>query len=274
MSKLENLAALHELTTLGRYGRALTASLAQHDIDVEHFLSAASAQLARRVLAEYGALFVAAPEVAVPPVCVFNDEHQVQEFQRLACWTAEELNGALVELQPAAMSALLDARAAAESQGLNIFPRAGAEAARRSFADTLRLWESRYHPALAHWSGLGALADAEADALRALVIPEQIAAVISLEERGIFFSKDFSKSVFYSVAPPGASQHLSMLAFDVVQFQDARVRATLARHGWFQTVQSDLPHFTYLGFDERELPERGLHRVESCGQFFWIPDTQ
>ncbi|MEJ7615864.1 MAG: hypothetical protein WKF30_02560 [Pyrinomonadaceae bacterium] len=95
-----------------------------------------------------------------------------------------------------------------------------------------------------------------------------------MEERGLFFSKDFSKSVFHSVAPPGASQHLAMLAFDVTEFHDARVRAILAQHNWFQTVQSDLPHFTYLGLEERKLPERGLRRVASCGQVFWIPDLE
>ena len=46
----------------------------------------------------------------------------------------------------------------------------------------------------------------------------------------------------------------------------------LARHGWFQTVLSDLPHFTYLGLDEHELSARGLRRVEAAGQTFWVPD--
>jgi hypothetical protein len=35
---------------------------------------------------------------------------------------------------------------------------------------------------------------------------------------------------------------------------------------------SDLPHFTYLGLRERDLPARGLRRVESAGQTFWVPD--
>ncbi|MEJ7711132.1 MAG: hypothetical protein WKF84_15025 [Pyrinomonadaceae bacterium] len=52
------------------------------------------------------------------------------------------------------------------------------------------------------------------------------------------------------------------------------MRAILARRGWFQTVQSDLPHFTYLGLDEHELPNYGLRCVESCGQTFWVPDLE
>jgi len=63
-----------------------------------------------------------------------------------------------------------------------------------------------------------------------------------------------------------------MLAFDVSQFGNARVRRILARHGWFQTVKSDLPHFTYLGVEEKDLPALGLRRVETGGQVFWIPN--
>ena len=108
--------------------------------------------------------------------------------------------------------------------------------------------------------------------MRWLSLREQVAAVLELEGRGLFFSKDFLKSVLRSVAAPGASQHLAMLAFDASEFSDARVRAALAHHGWFQTVLSDLPHFTYLGLDERHLPARGLRRVEAGGQSFWIPN--
>jgi len=46
----------------------------------------------------------------------------------------------------------------------------------------------------------------------------------------------------------------------------------MARHGWFQTVLQDLPHFTFLGVREKELRARGLRRVEECGQAFWIPN--
>ncbi|HWS55608.1 MAG TPA: hypothetical protein VN228_15825, partial [Pyrinomonadaceae bacterium] len=101
---------------------------------------------------------------------------------------------------------------------------------------------------------------------------EQVAAVLELERDGMYFSTDFSKSILHSVAAPGASQHLAMLAFDVAEFRDARVRRLLERHGWFQTVLSDLPHFTYLGLPEEELPARGLRRVVMHEQAFWVPD--
>jgi hypothetical protein len=76
----------------------------------------------------------------------------------------------------------------------------------------------------------------------------------------------------YSVAPPGTSQHLSMLAIDIAEFNDARTREIMASHGWFQTVISDLPHFTYLGVDEAALPDLGLKKVLNGDRGFWIPD--
>jgi hypothetical protein len=179
----------------------------------------------------------------------------------------------VVELQPAAMKALLKARATARAEGLDITPRDGAEGARRSYADTVRLWNSRFLPALDHWTKMQRLSSEEADRLRGLQVHEQVAEVLELEKQGIFFSKDLSKSVLYSIAAPGTSQHIAMLAFDINEFLNPRVRAILAEHGWFQTVLSDLPHFTFLGLSEAELPGRGLKSVDVDGQKFWIPDV-
>ena len=228
--------------------------------------------LARRILEEYGAMFVASRAVRLPGVCVFQGEEEVARFQQEAGVAAARFGGVTVELQPAALAALVAARDEAEAAGLSLSPRCGAEAARRSFSDTVRLWRSRCDPALEHWCAEGRLGVAEAERVRRLPLREQAAAVLELERGGIFFSKYFDKSILQSVAAPGASQHLAMLAFDVAEFQDARVGALLARHGWFQTVLSDLPHFTYLGLEERDLPSRGLRRVEAGGQTFWVPD--
>jgi hypothetical protein len=96
--------------------------------------------------------------------------------------------------------------------------------------------------------------------------------VLELESCGCFFSKDFSKSILQSVAAPGASQHLALLAFDAVEFTDARVRSILAGRGWFRTVRNDLPHFTYLGVAESELPGLGLRPASVDEQVFWVPD--
>src|SRR5438270_3509973 len=260
----------NERATGAPFYAALKGALARRGVSFESFCPAGDA-VARRVVEEYGAMFVA-EGVRLPSVCLFESEDEVTSFQREAGWRAEVLNGATVELQPAAMQALLRAREDARADGLDITPRGGSEAGRRSFADSLRLWRSRFEPALEHWRARGRLAREEAERVRSLPLRAQVAAVLELESRGLFFSKDFSKSVLRSVAAPGASQHLAMLAFDASEFSDARVRRLLARRGWFQTVLSDLPHFTYLGLAEEDLPARGLRRVEAGAQTFWVPE--
>lgn len=232
----------------------------------------AADDVARRVLHDYGAMFVGVEDIVPPPLCVFTSEEQVARFQEAAGWTAATFGDAVVELQPPAMSALLAARAVAQAEGLDITPRDGAEAARRSYADTVRLWNSRFLPALDHWTRMSRMTREQADRLRSLPASEQVPEVLELEKEGIFFSKDLSKSVLYSIAAPGTSQHIAMLAFDANEFHNSRVREIFSRHGWFQTVLSDLPHFTYLGLSEDELPNRGLKPVEADGQKFWIPD--
>ena len=94
------------------------------------------------------------------------------------------------------------------------------------------------------------------------------------EARGYYFATDFSRTIFSSVAAPGTSQHLSMLALDVAQFAHPEMRFILNKHGWFQTIANDTPHFTYLGFKEGELPERGLKAVFKGGYKFWVPNIQ
>ena len=230
-------------------------------------------RVAQRVLHDYGAMFVGAESILTPPVCVFTSERDVSQFQTAAGWAAATIGEATVELQPAAMAALLRARATASKEGLDITPRDGAEAARRDYTDTVRLWNSRFLPALEHWRNKGRLTGDQVGRLRTLPINSQVSEVLELEKQGIFFSKDLSKSVLYSIAAPGSSQHIAMLAFDVNEFFDARVREIMAAEGWFQTVLSDLPHFTFLGLAESRLPQHGLKAVEANGQEFWIPDV-
>jgi hypothetical protein len=251
---------------------ALSRALARRGMRVEEVCPVDDA-LACRVLTEYGAMFLAADAVRVPSRAVFTSEREVANFQRAARWRAALIDGVEIELPPAALDALLRAREEAVAEGLTITPRGGPEAARRVYADTVRLWRSRCHPAIEHWCGQGRLSPDEGERLRHTDLREQVASVLALEEHGIFFSKDFKKSILHSVAAPGASQHLAMLAFDIVEFNDLRVCRVLARHGWFQTVLSDLPHFTFLGQREEELPSLGLKRTESHGQTFWIPDV-
>ena len=229
--------------------------------------------VARRILNEYGAVFFASGGAMPPPVCIFAGAEEVESFQRAASVSAQNIGGVLIELQPAAMRALLAARAEALVEGLDITPRDGSESARRGYADTVRLWNSRLLPALEYWRAQGRLTDEEAERVRSLPVREQVGAVLELERVGVYFSKDFSKSILYSVAAPGASQHLSLLAFDAAEYGDERVRRVLARHGWFRTVRSDCPHFTYLGLPESRLPAHGLKRIETREGEFWVPNS-
>jgi hypothetical protein len=225
----------------------------------------------RLILHEYGALFVAR-EGAVPPTTVrFRDEEEVQAFQSSVSMGAGSLAGSRVELQKPAFKALLEATEDARKDGLTIGPR-GDDSSRRRFEQTVSLWASRVVPGMKHWVAARRVASKEAARILALSPFEQVPEILALEKQGIFFAKSLDKSIIYSVAPPGTSQHLSMLALDVKEFENAQVRAILARHGWYQTVTSDLPHFTYLGVKEAELPKLGLKPLRNANRTFWVPD--
>lgn len=251
---------------------ALTKALKKRKINLD-LVCPPSDPVSRRILEEYGAIFVADKKVQPPPVCVFTNEEQVTKWQDEAGYQAEFIAYDEVELQPEALKQLLKAREEARKEGLDITPRDGAEAGRRNYDDSVRLWASRFEPALEYWLGQGRLTEEQVNRLRGLPLLQQVAEVLELEKSGIYFSKDLSKSILYSIAAPGASQHIAMLAFDVNEFENPRVREILYKHGWFQTVLSDLPHFTFLGLKEKELPKRGLRSVEVNGQVFWIPNV-
>jgi hypothetical protein len=229
--------------------------------------------VADRVFRDYGAIFVS-NGTSLPGKCVFESEAEVQAFQSLVEPYELTVGGVNITLQRAAMHALEDALAEAKKNRLSITPRGGATASTRSYAKTVELWNSRFSPALRYWTAKGKITRDEAAAATRAPIREQVELVLAWEAKGFWFSKDLQKSILYSVAVPGASQHIFMLALDVEQFADARVRRILAKHGWFQTVKSDLPHFTFLGVSEDDLPLLGLKREVVTGQIFWIPDMK
>ena len=233
--------------------------------------------LAWLMLAEYGAIYVAQKDVTRPTVVRFHSQDEVSQWQstldiqRLDY--GEEKYGNYVELQSAAMKAFLAARAEIEEMGLSLTPR-GKDAGRRSFDDSVNLWKSRVDPGLDHWVLLKLLPKAEAERIRALPATGQVLEILKLEAQGMFFSKDFTKTILASVAPPGASQHISLLALDVFEYENYDVRLKLAKHGWYQTIPTDLPHFTYLGVKEGKLRDLGLNRVVSDQRAFWVPDVK
>ncbi len=256
--------------------RALVeANLARRGMQLSDICPVETNKTARRIFAEYGAVFIAGGDVVLPSKCIFSNEEQVQTFQTNANPKTVVIDGVSVTLQDPAMEALLKAREKAAQMRLRISPRGGSLAAKRSYEDTRALWNTRFLPGLAFWVRKRKLAKSEADAAKWLPTEAQIGQVLDWEvNRKLYFSKDLSKSILYSVAAPGASQHNFLLAIDVQQFADKRVRAILAEFGWFQTVKSDLPHFTYLGRKESELLLWGLKPVFISGRSFWIPDFE
>ena len=224
-----------------------------------------------KLLAEYGAIFVARGDALSPDIVVFQNEKEVAEWQNRVPQLTENIGGIEITLQTPAMKAVKNAVAEAEQNNLTITPR-GVDAAKRNYSGTVELWASRVNPGLIHWVEQGKLAETEASKIRALSPFEQVTEIFKLEEQSIFFAKDLSKSIIYSVAPPGTSQHISMLALDICEFNDLRVRGILANHGWFQTVISDLPHFTFLGVSQNQLADLGLKRITDGERDFWIPN--
>lgn len=230
-------------------------------------------ELGQRVLKDYGAVFVARGGAVPPPVLIFSDEAATQNWQNALSTKSANIGGIEVTLQTPALEALLAARTEAQESRLSLTPR-GTDAARRSYDETITLWRSRVEPALDHWVQEGGLTRETAARIRNLPLPEQATEILRLEKQGFYFSKDFSKSILYSVAAPGTSQHLSLLAFDVKEHENPVIRSLLARHGWFQTILSDLPHFTFLGVDEAQLPALGLKKVGISDRTFWVPQLK
>lgn len=224
-----------------------------------------------KILKEYGAMFVGKGERVVPKDVIFKDEAEVTDFQNRLTISREKIGRFEIELQTAAMNALKNAIAEADAKNLKITAR-DYDAGGRSYAETVGLWYSRVEPALAFWTANGKISIFDADKLRKIPLTEQIAEIFKLEEKGIYFSKDLSKPIMYSVAPPGTSQHLSLLAIDINEYDSPAIQKIMSQNGWHQTVISDLPHFTYLGANETELPFLGLKKVVSGGRFYWIPN--
>lgn len=228
----------------------------------------------KRLFAEYGAVF--ATTATPPPAIIFDSAGKVEAFQSSLSLSRAGFGDYEIQLQTDALGALAAAASEIADRGGSITARA-ADAGGRSYGDTVRLWTRNVTRGLEHWQGLGQITPERAHSIRELTPVEQVAAILNVEEtERIFFGTFFDRSILYSVAAPGASQHLSMLAFDVAEYEDREVDRVLARYGWYRTVPNDLPHFTYLGHDLDSLPGLGLRRIEHIDgervYDFWTPD--
>lgn len=250
----------------------LEARLEHNKMDLQAICPTKTNRAAERALRDYGAIFQSDNGGFIPPGCILESEAEVSSFQAFMKPATVNIGGVSVTLQQPAMTALLAARAEAAKVGKNITPRGGSVASTRSYQKTVDLWTSRFLPGLNYWSRRGKISSKQVAAARNASINEQVQMVLEWEEKGWFFSTAFDKSILYSVAIPGASQHNFMLALDVAQHGDAKVREVLAKHGWFQTVKSDAPHFTFMGVPETELPSLGLTSEIIGGQKYWYPN--
>jgi hypothetical protein len=234
-----------------------------------------SSPVEKRLFAEYGALLVS--KATPPATIIFANAAQVEAFQSSLNSTKAKIGEYEIELQAEAMATLLGAAREVERRGGTLTPRA-ADSARRSYEETVSLWRRNVNRGLQHWQKEGRIDKARVSLIQALEPVEQVAVILELEvQEQIYFGTFFNRSILYSVAAPGASQHLTMLAFDVQEYRHEVVEAVLNEYGWHRTVLHDLPHFTYLGYREEDLPQLGLKRVTLDSDErtfrFWIPDV-
>ncbi len=229
-------------------------------------------ELAGRVFKEYGSVYAADSKVVFPVKCIFANDAEVQQFQQRLEIKKAIIRGVNIELQRPAMDELLAVIAEANINNVPITPLDGTIAGRRNYYDTVRLWNSRLFPALNYWVNNGSILESDAEDAKRLPIEPQVLKVIDWERKGLYFGTNFARTIFSSTAPPGTSQHLAMLAFDVAEYANHAVGSLLNKHGWFQTIASDPSHFTFLGVPESELPSRGLILVQVNGHKYWIPN--
>jgi len=87
---------------------ALNKALKKRKLKLET-ICPGSDPVSRRILEEYGAVYLA-KKVMPPPVCVFTNEDQVTKFQDAAGYDVERIGFDDIELQPEAMKQLIKAR--------------------------------------------------------------------------------------------------------------------------------------------------------------------
>src|SRR5262245_46373545 len=84
---------------------ALTKALKKRKIKLEDICPPADG-VARRILEEYGAVYVATKKVTPPPVCIFTHEEKVTRFQENAGFDADVIGYACIAMQIEALNQL------------------------------------------------------------------------------------------------------------------------------------------------------------------------
>ncbi|MDZ8067422.1 MAG: D-alanyl-D-alanine carboxypeptidase family protein [Nostoc sp. DedQUE08] len=208
--------------------------------DKQRFLSAIARKLPTipqlgtyeyTLLRSYGAVFVN-PDIGIklPPKNIFVNEQETQEFQ--ATLTMGHVDGTNdCYLQKSAADALNKARV---QQQIPLKSGYGSGDCTRTFNTNLRFWHKYAN-----------------DRVLAKVQQGKETKILGL------------------VAPPGTSQHLWGLAIDL-RVGSKEQRKALNQNGWFQTVENDVPHWTYVGLSEDNLSLYGFKKQAIRGITYWI----
>jgi len=187
------------------------------------------------LLRAYGAAFVnQQPEIKLPPKVILANEQETAYFQTTL--TMGKVDGTNdCYLQKSAADAFNKAKSAAR---ISLKSGYGGGDCTRTFATNLRFWR-KY---------------ADNNTLERVRQGKETA-------------------ILGVVAPPGASQHLWGLAIDLQVYSQAQ-RQALNKNGWFQTVENDVPHWTYVGLTEENLPLFGFKNKIVRGITYWVTPLQ
>lgn len=183
------------------------------------------------LLRAYGAVFVNQDiKIKLPQKDIFANEQETQEFQ--ATLTMDHVNGTKdCYLQKSAADALNKARTQLH---IPLKSGYGSGDCTRTFNTNLRFWHKYAN--------------------------NQILAKVQQGKE---------TKILGLVAPPGTSQHLWGLAIDL-RVGSKEQRKALNQNGWFQTVQNDVPHWTYVGLTEENLTLFGFKKQVVQGIIYWI----
>ncbi|MBD2532105.1 D-alanyl-D-alanine carboxypeptidase family protein [Nostoc flagelliforme FACHB-838] len=183
------------------------------------------------LLRMYGAVFVN-PDIGIklPPKNIFANEQETQDFQ--AGLTMGHVHGTNdCYLQKSAADALNKARI---QQRIPLKSGYGSGDCTRTFNTNLRFWHKYAN--------------------------NQVLAKVQQGKE---------TKILGLVAPLGTSQHLWGLAIDL-RVGSKEQRKALNQNGWFQTVENDMPHWTYVGLSEENLPLFGFKKQAIRGINYWI----
>jgi hypothetical protein len=183
------------------------------------------------LLRQYGGAFVnPEPETKLPEKVIFANEKETKEFQTTL--TLGKVNGTKdCYLQQTAALALHKAKSL---EKIPLKSGYGSGDCTRTFTTNLRFWYKYAN-----------------DRTLEKVRQGKETAILSV------------------VAPPGTSQHLWGLAIDL-RVSSQKQRQALNQNGWFQTVENDVPHWTYLGLLEEQLPLFGFQKKVVKGITYWL----